>query len=118
MPLKLGTSQKTFGSNVSTEMSAGKPQRQALAIAFAQKRKAQKMRHKWNGGLIQEDENDLEQAKDDSNEQNNSNLYQNTDYDDFYEPPLTDPLKQEPHEPEETSLAKALKKRRRFTGGL
>lgn len=40
MPLKTGTSKKTFSSNVKAEMRAGKSQKQSLAIAYAQKRKA------------------------------------------------------------------------------
>jgi hypothetical protein len=40
MPLKSGKSKKAFSSNVKAEMHAGKPQKQAVAIAYAQKRKA------------------------------------------------------------------------------
>jgi hypothetical protein len=40
MPLIKGKSKEAFSSNVSAEMHAGKPQKQALAIAFSQKRKA------------------------------------------------------------------------------
>jgi hypothetical protein len=40
MPLKSGTSKGTFLSNLKTEIAAGKPQKQALAIAYSQKRKA------------------------------------------------------------------------------
>ncbi len=40
MPLKPGKSKKTFGDNVKREMQAGKPQKQAVAIAYAEKRKS------------------------------------------------------------------------------
>ncbi len=38
MPLKHGKSPKTFSKNVKTEMKAGKPQDQAVAIAYSMKR--------------------------------------------------------------------------------
>jgi hypothetical protein len=41
MPLKKGKSKKVISSNIRTEMHAGKPQRQAIAIAM---RKAGKKR--------------------------------------------------------------------------
>ena len=40
MPLKTATSPEAFKSNVKAEISAGKPLKQSLAIAYAQKRKA------------------------------------------------------------------------------
>ena len=46
MPLKKGTSEKAFKSNVKAEIKAGKPQTQALAIAYQVKRDAQKKRGK------------------------------------------------------------------------
>jgi len=42
MPLKHGYSQKSFSSNVRTEMKRGKPQKQAMAIAYATQKAALK----------------------------------------------------------------------------
>ena len=42
MPLKSGKSRKAFSANVKTEMAAGKPQKQAVAIAYAVKRRGKK----------------------------------------------------------------------------
>ncbi|MDE2343047.1 MAG: hypothetical protein KGL63_06590 [Betaproteobacteria bacterium] len=46
MPLKKSSSRKAFSSNVKAEMKAGKPQKQAVAIAYSVKRKAQKRKGK------------------------------------------------------------------------
>jgi hypothetical protein len=46
MPLKHGTSKKTFSSNVKAEIKAGKPQKQAVAIAYAEKRESGKKKEK------------------------------------------------------------------------
>jgi fatty acid-binding protein DegV len=40
MPLKKSTSAKAFKSNIKAEMKAGKPQKQAVAIAYSEKREA------------------------------------------------------------------------------
>jgi hypothetical protein len=42
MPLKKSTSKPAFRANVKAEMSAGKPQKQAVAIAYSVKREAAK----------------------------------------------------------------------------
>ncbi len=42
MPLKKGKSKKTFSENVKREVEAGKPVKQAVAIAYATKRKSKK----------------------------------------------------------------------------
>ena len=45
MPLIKSTSAKAFGKNVAAEMHAGKPPKQAVAIAYAEKRAAAKDSH-------------------------------------------------------------------------
>lgn len=42
MPLDKGKSKKAFSKNIKTEMAAGKPQKQAVAIAYSVKRKGKK----------------------------------------------------------------------------
>lgn len=42
MPLKKGSSKKVFEYNLTELMRSGRPQKQALAIAYSQKRKGKK----------------------------------------------------------------------------
>lgn len=46
MPLKLGSSDAVVSSNIKTEMNAGRPQKQAIAIAM---RKAGRMSKRKKG---------------------------------------------------------------------
>jgi len=46
MPLIKSKSKKAFGENIRREIEAGKPQNQAVAIAYSEKRKAGRGRKK------------------------------------------------------------------------
>jgi len=46
MPLKKSKSKKAVGENIKTEMKAGKPQKQAIAIALQTQRDAKKKKRK------------------------------------------------------------------------
>ncbi len=42
MPLKKSSSKKAVGQNIKTEMAAGRPQKQSIAIALSVQRRAKK----------------------------------------------------------------------------
>jgi hypothetical protein len=46
MPLQKSSSPKAFKENIKTEVKAGKPVKQAVAIAYSQKREAEKAKKK------------------------------------------------------------------------
>jgi len=46
MPLHHSTSKKAFGENIAIERHHGKPEKQAVAIAFSEKRSADKHKGK------------------------------------------------------------------------
>ena len=46
MPLKSGSSKKTVSSNIKTEMAAGKPKKQAVAIAMSEAGMSKKKKSK------------------------------------------------------------------------
>jgi len=51
MPLKKGYSRASMSKNIRTEMRAGRPQKQAIAIAYSVARKAAKSAGKRPGHL-------------------------------------------------------------------
>ena len=65
MPLIVGKSKESFSKNVESEMSAGKPQKQSLAIAYAMKKKAEMKKHAEGGEVTHESIDSYEGLKDD-----------------------------------------------------
>jgi hypothetical protein len=47
MPLKQSKTQQAFKSNIRAEIKAGKPPKQAVAIAYSEKRKATASKKKY-----------------------------------------------------------------------
>jgi len=50
MPLIKSTSKAAFGKNIAKEMQAGKPQKQAVAIAYSERREAAKGKSEHHSG--------------------------------------------------------------------
>lgn len=64
MPLIKSKSKKALSTNIATEMDAGKPQNQAIAIAYDVKRKAARKKYASGGLVDQEDKAAMQQVKD------------------------------------------------------
>lgn len=54
MPLIHSKTPKAFKKNIETEMQHGKPQSQAVAIAYAEKAKAEHKKHLDQGGMVED----------------------------------------------------------------
>ena len=65
MPLKKGKSNATRSANIATEVRAGRPVKQAAAIAYAEQRKAKKMA---KGGVVMPEKSNKQIAQEMSTE--------------------------------------------------
>lgn len=61
MPLIHSKKPAAFSKNISTEVHAGKPQKQAVAIAYSIKRKAEKKKHYDDGGEVDDSDDQIQQ---------------------------------------------------------
>jgi hypothetical protein len=75
--LKHGKSKKAFEHNVKTEIESGKPQDQALAIAYSMKRRNQ-MQHKAEGGMINPKEHPREEEKEKTSSEDSMKKLENS----------------------------------------
>ena len=63
MPLTSGKSKSAFQHNIKAEIAAGKPQKQAVAIAYSVKREAEKAKLEQEKGEDDDEEDDDEEEK-------------------------------------------------------
>lgn len=78
MPLMQSKSKKALSKNIETEMNSGKPQNQAIAIAYDIKRKNSRKKKMAEGGILKKIQDWVEDTGYDSNKEK-SNEYVNRD---------------------------------------
>ena len=71
MPLETGKSKAAFSHNVATEINSGRPKKQAVAIAYSEKRGDKRIKDSANAGLPlvnygEQDDEGLEEKKSDT----------------------------------------------------
>lgn len=86
MPLIKGRSQKSFDHNVEAEMHEGKPQPQALAIAYSVKRRAKKAK----GGYINEQAKSEQRPMPEERDQDSKMIAQNSSKKQIMDPGVLD----------------------------